>query len=265
MLLHPRLRYAEVKGFFRQVWTLSLATRLEAEPGYKIQARQDRLLRSIVRYAYRNVPYYREVFDSSGIRPGLIEGLGDLPRLPFLTKSQVLKNYPAAIVSREHTPKSSFVSSSSGTTGVRASFLTDWPTRHTNFALLYRARSLFGYRPKHLECRFSWRPDIKEKWFHRLGFMRLVRISHLSPAEEVLRQMVRIRPDVVYGYPSFLYTLAERCEKASLKGLKLLFILTSGELLDDRMRSRIEDLFGTRVVDLYGSAEHNFISSECPV
>jgi len=265
LLLHPRLRYAEVKGFFRQVWTLSLATRLEAEPADKVGARQDRLLRPIVRYAYRNVPYYRKVFDSSGIHPSSIEGLSDLPRLPFLTKSQVLENYPQAIVSREHTPKSSFVSSSSGTTGIRASFLIDWPTRHTNFALLYRARSLFGYRPKHLECRFSWRPDIKEKWFHRLGFMRLVRISHLSPAEEVLGQMVRIRPDVVYGYPSFLYTLAERCEKASLRGLKLLFILTSGELLDDRMRSTIEDFFGTRVVDLYGSAEHNFISSECPV
>src|SRR5690242_9638854 len=57
--------------------------------GARMRAWQDERLRAVVRHAYDHVPYYREVFDHRGIRPGEIGGVADLHRLPVLTRDTV--------------------------------------------------------------------------------------------------------------------------------------------------------------------------------
>lgn len=164
MILQPRIRSREIASFTRQVGTLSLASRLDTMPIEAIKARQLRMLRWILNYAYRNVPFYRDSFNNAGVRPTDVRSIDDLNKIPFLTKDDILKNYPERIVAQGYSPETAFSCRSSGTTGVVGVYLSDWATRNANFALLFRTRSLFGYRPKHRECVFTIMPS-RTRWY----------------------------------------------------------------------------------------------------
>ena len=43
-------------------------------------------LGKLLNHAYDNVPYYRRIFDERGLKPKDIQNLGNLQKLPFLTK-----------------------------------------------------------------------------------------------------------------------------------------------------------------------------------
>src|SRR5690348_9490171 len=55
----------------------------------EIEAYQNEKLRSLVRYAYENVPFYRERWKSLRISPDDIRGRDDLRKLPVLTKEEI--------------------------------------------------------------------------------------------------------------------------------------------------------------------------------
>ena len=40
-----------------------------------------------VKHVYENVPYYRDLMDKKGVKPEDIQGIDDLYKLPFLSKS----------------------------------------------------------------------------------------------------------------------------------------------------------------------------------
>ncbi len=263
MILHPRLRYREIRSFSNELRTLSEVIRLERLPLGAIRDRQARLLRWIVRYSYRNVPFYRDSFQRCDIHPDQIRSTADLDKLPVLTKEQVVCNYPHRMVAEGYDSETSFRCRSSGTSGIPATYLSDWATRDANFALLYRARSLFGYRPKHLECIFTYLAPAT-RWYQRLGFCRRIRISLLQPLEDSIEQAIRLRPDVLYSVPSYLRTLClEGSER--LGALPLVLVVSSGEVLDPKTREILREGFRAPVLDLYGAAEQPYVASECPL
>jgi phenylacetate-CoA ligase len=261
MILHPKLRYRDVRTFTNEVKTLSEVVRLERLPLRAIRERQTRLLRWIVAYAHRKVPFYRDSFARSGIHPGDIRSIDDLDKIPILTKEQILSNYPHRIVAEGCSPRTAFRCTSSGTSGVPTTYLSDWATRDANFALLYRARSLFGYRPKHLECVFTYLQSAT-RWYQRLGFHRRIKMNLLQSPEKSIEQLIRLRPDVLYTLPSYLRML---CLEGSeeLARLSMLLVVSSGEVLDPKTREMLAAGFKAPVLDLYGAAEQPYISSEC--
>ncbi|UCD57974.1 MAG: hypothetical protein JSV16_02345 [Candidatus Hydrogenedentota bacterium] len=56
-----------------------------------LQKKQARKLREIVHHAYSTTPYYHNLFDAAGIRPGDIGTLSDLSRIPISRKENMLK------------------------------------------------------------------------------------------------------------------------------------------------------------------------------
>jgi phenylacetate-CoA ligase len=91
----------------REVETMS---RTELE---KLQAER---LRKTVERVYHNVPFYRQKFDTAGIKPDDIKTVKDLQRLPFTTKQDLRDNYPFGLFAA---PQDEVVRvhASSGTTG----------------------------------------------------------------------------------------------------------------------------------------------------
>ena len=53
---------------------------------------QSRRLRSIVRHAYQNVPFYWQVMDERGLRPEDFRDVSDLRKLPLVDKVTVQDN-----------------------------------------------------------------------------------------------------------------------------------------------------------------------------
>lgn len=264
MILHPRTRVREIKTFSNELRTLAAANRLESMPMGEIRAKQDRMLRMAVENAYRQVPHYKEAFRAARISPGDVRTVNDLHKLPMLTREEFLAGFPDRIMSRSFHIEDTFHSESSGTSGMRCRYLTDWPTRDANFALLYRARSLFGFRPGHLEYRFTWGPKGTGRWFHRIGFQKWVSTNVRNPPEDNVKRLLETRPDCIYGRPFYLHLLSSLLASEADEQLDPILVLCTGEVMDPRMKEEISNGFNAPAVNQYGCAEHNFLASECP-
>ena len=71
-----------------------------------------------VKRVYENVPYYRNLMDQKGVKPEDIHGIEDLPKLPFLSKSDLRETYPYGMLAVPLTDCVR-IHSTSGTTGKR--------------------------------------------------------------------------------------------------------------------------------------------------
>ena len=49
---------------------------------------QGERLAAMARYVYANAPLWRNKFDEAGVKPEDINGLDDLPKIPFCTKAE---------------------------------------------------------------------------------------------------------------------------------------------------------------------------------
>ncbi|KZX16601.1 phenylacetate--CoA ligase family protein [Methanobrevibacter filiformis] len=81
-----------------------------------IEELQLKKLQNILKYAYDNVDYYHNKYDSMNIYPEDIQTLKDIEKLPFTTKDELREYYPFGMFAVD--PKKIIeVHSSSGTTG----------------------------------------------------------------------------------------------------------------------------------------------------
>jgi len=73
-------------------------------------------LKQTVRQAYKNIPFYKEHFSKSNVKPADITSLRDIRKLPFTTREDLRANYPFGLlaVSKEQVVR---LHTSSGTTG----------------------------------------------------------------------------------------------------------------------------------------------------
>ena len=88
----------------------------EAASREQMAALQSERLVKTVKRVYENIPFYKDKFDSLGIKPGDIRGIEDIIKLPFTVKTDLRDNYPFGLFA---VPQSELVRihASSGTTG----------------------------------------------------------------------------------------------------------------------------------------------------
>lgn len=88
----------------------------ECMPRAEISALQLKRLKTIVEYAYTNIPFYKKQYDQAGFNPNQIKTLDDIRKIPFVEKEHLRENYPYGL-SAVHTDKLSRIHASSGTSG----------------------------------------------------------------------------------------------------------------------------------------------------
>jgi phenylacetate-CoA ligase len=66
----------------------------ETLPRPALEALQLKRLKAMVERVYTRVPFYRQALDKAGIKPGQINSLADLQRLPFTYKQDMRDSYP---------------------------------------------------------------------------------------------------------------------------------------------------------------------------
>jgi hypothetical protein len=83
----------------------------------RIEAFQDERLRAVVTHAYENVPFYRELFERHGVRPGHIRGVADLCRVPVITKRDLRAAPVGSTLARAYDPARLLTARTSGSSG----------------------------------------------------------------------------------------------------------------------------------------------------
>jgi len=112
----PRFRYGKV------FWeTYNFLQESQWWSGEKLQEYQVQQLEKLLKHAYKNVPYYREVFDKRGLKPKNIRDFDDLRKLPCLTREIIQENLPDLLARNYPRSKLEYVTTG-GSTGIPLGF-----------------------------------------------------------------------------------------------------------------------------------------------
>jgi phenylacetate-CoA ligase len=229
-------------------------------------------LHQLVRHAYRHVPYYREKMRAAGITPDDITTVEDVAKLPMLSKADVRKHLYFDIMSDNHQKSEVLKITTSGSTGEPFVCFVDRAQLEFRWAATLRAMEWTGYRFGDRQLRL---------WHQTLGMTKTQVARELTDAfisrrrfipayemsDENLRAFVQqiedYQPVLLDGYAeSFNFLARYLAEHGRLK-IKPKGIISSAQTLPEPSRRAIEEAFGCKVFDKYGSREFSGIAYEC--
>ncbi|WP_405539897.1 phenylacetate--CoA ligase [Streptomyces sp. NBC_00075] len=235
---------------------LDAGERLDAEA---LRALQLERLRTSLRYAYDNVPFYRESFDKAGVRPDDCRSLADLALFPFTTKADLRDTYPYGMfaVPRDRVRR---IHASSGTTG-RPTVVGYTDNDLSLWAdLVARSIRAAGGRPGDtVHVAYGYGLFTGGLGAHygaeRLG-CTVIPASGGMTARQV--QLIRdLEPGIIMVTPSYLLTILDEFEKQGVdpRSTSLRVGIFGAEPWTERMREEIEERFAIDAVDIYGLSE----------
>ncbi len=251
---------------FHQLILLAELYRNLRRPREELDRLQTKRLRHIVDHTYRTVPFYHRKFREAGIHPSMIRGPSDLHLIPFTTKEELLRTPLKDLISK-HTNISTCVHSrTSGSTGTNMSVIYDARAYAYERALTYRCNMTSGLRATDMMLAIS-SPNAalqRPSWFQKMGLFRKTNVSVLTPVSSILSIIQRLRPNVIYGYSSALWMLSTEILNSNIVITQPRFIMSTAELLDQKMRADISEAFGVPVLDQFGCVEMGRTAFECP-
>ncbi|MFJ3580515.1 phenylacetate--CoA ligase PaaK [Streptomyces rubiginosohelvolus] len=225
----------------------------------ELEALQLQRLRSALRHAYDNVPFYRDAFDRAGLKPEDCRTLADLARFPFTAKTDLRDNYPFGMFAvPEHEVRR--IHASSGTTGRPT--VVGYTERDLDTWADVVARSIraAGGRPGHkVHVAYGYGLFTGGLGAHygaeRLG-CTVIPASGGMTARQV--QLIQdFRPEIIMITPSYMLTLLDEFERQGVdpRATSLKVGIFGAEPWTEGMRREIEDRFAIDAVDIYGLSE----------
>ncbi len=230
----------------------------------EILASQLASLNSIVRYAYENVPFYRDLYDEVGVKPSDIQSLSDLNCLPTVSKSDFKKNDVTDYLDKNNSDISSLhLIATSGSSGKPMSFFINNDYDQFRKAQSIRPYLSNGRKLTDHVMRFSERSDVQQMWFQKIGLLRESFVLANSDLSTQVENFIKLKPDIIQGYGSELMLLAKEILNKGLSIQSPKIVFTDSELLTPDSRELIKTAFSSDVIDVYGTYETDNIAYEC--
>jgi phenylacetate-CoA ligase len=232
----------------------------------KLQIYKGKRLRSIVKYAYDSVPFYREKFKQVGVSPDDIKVLSDLSKLPVIRKDEIRRVDPALLVSSTTNLRMLKAIHTTGSTGKPFQVLINDAEDDWRKAIYMRANISCGQRPRDrwvavtLPSHASDTTNLQR----RLGIYAQTCVSLYYPISEQLRLVSAGKPDVLDGYSMWLFSLAKEAKDKGVDTIKPRIIFGSAELIDNKSVRFIEEAFGAPFYDQFGCSEVDRTAWQCP-
>ena len=220
---------------------------------------QTERLRATVSAAYANVPHYRAAFDAKGVTPEDIRSLGDIAKLPFLTKADLRDNYPFGLFA---VPQAQIVRlhASSGTTGRPTVVAYTQQDIDTWADLMARSIRLAGGGPGDIvHVSYGYGLFTGGLGAHygaeRLG-ATVVPVSG-GMTERQVQLIGDFGATVIMVTPSYFLSVLDQMESEGIdpRSTSLRVGIFGAEPWTEAMRHEIEERTGMDAVDIYGLSE----------
>jgi phenylacetate-CoA ligase len=226
---------------------------------------QDKKLRAIVKYAYETIPLYHEKLKNAGVRPEAIKTVEDLVKLPYTTKAEIHANFPDKVIAPQVDINKCWTPRTSGSTGIPLTVVYDEAAEDFEKATALRPNLCCGQglfdkwivltSPHHIKD--------KKRWFQEFGLFNPISISMFSDFKEQISKIEQIKPDIIDGYSSAIYLLAQEVKK-SHTDINPRIVFGTAEFLTEEMRDVINSVFGVEMFDQFGGVEMGRTAWECP-
>jgi len=220
---------------------------------------QERLLRRLVRHAYANVPYYREVLDPAVV--AAVSTPDDLAALPVLDRATLTARPVADFLAEGSGPtRKAFTSGSTGNPAelhysehdlgyLRATFL------HDLLASGMRPWDRVGY------VRLG---EFRRHPLERFGLARNVHINSGAPLDDQVATFLRGRPTFLFGFPNVILGIVEELERRGIEYRAVHTVVFAGERVTPDVRDHVTRYFGAKAHEMYASVEAYTVARSCP-
>ncbi|MBP2625416.1 MAG: Phenylacetate-coenzyme ligase [Firmicutes bacterium] len=240
----------------------------------ELRQMQNEKLKTLLNYAYNNVPYYRSILPKEGsIKTNALDMLKDLP----LLSRRLLQEKVQELCDETKSLKKMRLVSTSGTTGsVVKVYIDDCAITYsralekrgeyewtgTNFF----AKRVFFSTNKQDKRNFIRKlvNFIRSRWRYCLVEKEKRRYIKNEKLKLYIDEIITIQPQVVRGLASCLRHVAEYLQENDIKQIRPNAVISNSEPLTIKSKKLIEEAFGARVYNQYGLSECGTVASECP-
>ena len=229
-------------------------------------------LKMLVSYAYENVPYYTELFDGLKLKPQDIKELGDIDKIPVLTKEIINSNFQR-LLSKKHKEGTYWIERTGGSTGNTCAFYRDHTTHEFALAVNRRFYKWAGYDTgtKFFTLRGGSYDDhakplrLRTRIHYHVTNHVIINTFDMSEKDMLAHSelMNRFKPTTVHGFANSVYVFAKFLKERGIDFPRPRSVITASEMLYDYQRQLIEEVFGCKVFDEYGCKEMSVIAFEC--
>jgi len=237
----------------------------------KLQEYQVQQLEKLLKHAYKNVSYYREVFDKRSLKPKNIRDFDDLRKLPYLTKEIIQENLPDLLARNYPRSKLKYVTTG-GSTGIPLGFCWErGVTDSKEHAFITTSWNRVGFKigdrcvilrgnVVQLAC--------KGKFWEYDPLKKNLILSSYHMTDEILPNYIgkirEFRPGFIQAYPSAVTILARFMKKNNIEPFPTVkAILCASENLYPWQRELLEEVMKCRVCSFYGHSERAALAGEC--
>lgn len=225
-------------------------------------------LKKLLKHAYKTVPYYRELFDRTKLKPSDINSVDDLKKIPLLTKNIINANFDKLRSSKKY---KLLEETSGGSTGNRVVICHDKRYKETSRAVVLRDLFSAGIEPGD-KIAWIWGSPMENRFLkgsilHKLLWKvnRRIIFDTFEYTDQKLGNWLKtdftnFKPDFIYGYALSIYEIARFIKERGIKIPKIKKIVCTAQKLEHR--SFIESVFKCKVIDQYGCREVPSIAIE---
>jgi phenylacetate-CoA ligase len=248
--------------------------RLDAEqwlPAPVIAERSRERLTATLRHACGHVPYYKEWCAEAGLDPARVSA-EDLRSFPLVTKHHLMDRQERFLAD-DSLPADRVPWATGGSSGIWFKFQIDRRSFDVRSANALRATAWAGWKLGdrqavlwgHLEdnkITHSRRGRFMASVVHRSLNLNVYDVNDAVLADYAQR-LRAWRPTLIRGYTRSLAFFADYFVAQGLEMRPPCGIISAAETLFDDQRARIENCFGCRVYNRYGSREFADIAQQC--
>ena len=232
---------------------------------------QLRRLKKVVRYAYDNVPFYRNLYDKNNVSPDDIKTLEDIQLLPFITKDDLRNTYPFDL---QAAPKEDWVEvhSTSGTTGIPTVAAYTQKVLDIWEECTARGLASVGVHKKDIVNIAYGFGLFTGGHGAQYGAQKIGALAVPMSSGNTKKQMNFLKDfpaDFLCCTPSYALYIAESFERAGIdpKTVPIKGGVFGAEMWTEEIRQKLEDKFGISAQNIYGLTEvmGPGVSTECHI
>lgn len=257
-----RNRLIKNKEYCRYSELLSDREKLSEEAIKEFQFNE---LKNILKYSYKFVPYYTELFDEVGFCPQNMKSFEEIQIIPFLTKELLRLNFDK-LISTENIPGGHYVAITGGSTGEPLKVLLDYDCVFKENAFVNYFRRKLDYQSKDRIVTFRGIEFGDRLWKLNPMQNELIfspfKLSSIT-LQTYVEKINQFKPGYLNGYLSTLYYFAKLLSDKKLKlkyPIKGIFLIS--ENIDKEQRQFVENFFQVKTSSFYGHSERCIIAEE---
>ena len=262
---------------FAILWILSAEFRSAFErlswDSRRMEAYELERLQAIVSYAFEHSPFYHDLYVGAGVKPSDIMSLKDIEKLPVVTKKMLrAATKEGRIFTAPRPPLGTLATATAGSSGDPVAIYLDLSSRTHKYISSTRAFWGMGAFPQKTFV-LVWRKkglSIRQHVSSVMGLFKRISVIDVLNTQKtaldtndmhnVLNELVAFNPQVIRGYTSALWVIAQMVRKYDLP-LRPESVITSAEYLPPVWREEMEAIFKCPVHNLYGGTEASPIAA----